>query len=437
MAVSTSFASLPMAGSTSTAPSAVTSSTSSAIRKRATSKSWMVMSMKSPPDSRRYSIGPGWGSRLVTRTSRGRPMRPARTWSRAWRKLRSKRRWKPTCRVVPARATASSARSITARSVATGFSQKTCLPAAAAAWISWAWVGVGEAITTASTAPSASSSSGPAWPVPTSPTPSGPPSATGNASRDQRPRQARHRRVRPFRRDGAEQLQREHAVVAAFKQGAVEAVERQHALAGQDAVLVGEAGELAGGGVVDVHQRDPGRVAGAQLREAAAAERPVEGVDHHRTRVHCQGAGQRAHRRPGKAHELEGQLGALPAAGLGQRRHRLLEPVAPPAGHADHVGRAARRRLSSLPKCLLAQVPLARALQVVDRERPQPARLEAPAQVGDAFQLGRAQLDQPEAGPGRRAELLVEAAGAERGPVEGDLHGYFSLITPKVRPATR
>ena len=46
--------------------------------------------------------------------------------------------------------TAASAWSIRPRSVSMGFSQKMCLPAAAAAWITSVWVSVGEHTTTAS-----------------------------------------------------------------------------------------------------------------------------------------------------------------------------------------------------------------------------------------------------------------------------------------------
>jgi hypothetical protein len=60
--------------------------------------------------------------------------------------------------LTPARATAPSARSIAGRSRAIGFSQKTCLPAAAASAISAACVSVLEQITTAASSGRASSS---------------------------------------------------------------------------------------------------------------------------------------------------------------------------------------------------------------------------------------------------------------------------------------
>ena len=52
---------------------------------------------------------------------------------------------------MPARSTSSIAASSAARSSATGFSQKAGSPARAASWIIGTWVGVGVAITSAST----------------------------------------------------------------------------------------------------------------------------------------------------------------------------------------------------------------------------------------------------------------------------------------------
>src|SRR3989442_10045479 len=60
VAVSTSPAS-PIAGSTITPAIAKTSSTSLPVRKRAMSKSWMVISRKRPPEPGIYSIGGGAG----------------------------------------------------------------------------------------------------------------------------------------------------------------------------------------------------------------------------------------------------------------------------------------------------------------------------------------------------------------------------------------
>jgi len=86
------------------------------------------------------------------RTIWGMPSSPLATSSRARAKLGSKRRLKPTWKVTPLALTASRTRSMRARSRSIGFSQKTCLPACAAASMSVAWVSVLVQMITASTA---------------------------------------------------------------------------------------------------------------------------------------------------------------------------------------------------------------------------------------------------------------------------------------------
>ena len=95
--------------------------------------SWHVMSRKMPPDTARYGIGGGAGSRLEMRTRCSAPTVPAATESRTNRWAGSKRRLKPTCSRAPASATAANARSTSARSSDSGFSQKIALPDDAAA----------------------------------------------------------------------------------------------------------------------------------------------------------------------------------------------------------------------------------------------------------------------------------------------------------------
>ena len=80
----------------------------------------------------------------------GAPTAPDSTSSRILRKLWSNRRLKPTWSFTPALATASSAARTLATVRSTGFSQKTCLPAAAALATKSACVSVEEQMRTAS-----------------------------------------------------------------------------------------------------------------------------------------------------------------------------------------------------------------------------------------------------------------------------------------------
>jgi hypothetical protein len=123
------------------------------------SKSWIVMSRKMPPETRMYSGGGGAGSRLEIRTRCGSPTAPAATASRTDWCAGAKRRLKPIWNGTPASSTARSARSTSARSSDTGFSQKIALPASAAATMKSACVAVLEQIATASTPGNASISS--------------------------------------------------------------------------------------------------------------------------------------------------------------------------------------------------------------------------------------------------------------------------------------
>ena len=81
VAVSTSPAS-PMAGSMRQAPWAYSSTTSWPDRYRTMSRSWIIMSMKMPPETAAYSAGGGSGSRELTRTYWTSPILPAATASR-------------------------------------------------------------------------------------------------------------------------------------------------------------------------------------------------------------------------------------------------------------------------------------------------------------------------------------------------------------------
>src|SRR4051794_21282660 len=93
------------------------------------------------------------------RASCGSPISPAATAAATASCAGSKRRLKPIWNGTPAASTAASARSTSARSSDTGFSQKIALPAPAAATISSACVSVGEQMATASTSGALSSSS--------------------------------------------------------------------------------------------------------------------------------------------------------------------------------------------------------------------------------------------------------------------------------------
>ena len=109
-AVSTS-PTAPISGSTRQLALAKTSTGSSPRSQRAMSKSWIIMSRNSPPETLTYSMGGGAGSRLVIWTSSTRPMRPSRkAWWRA-AKLGSKRRLNPIMSGAPRRSASARQRS--------------------------------------------------------------------------------------------------------------------------------------------------------------------------------------------------------------------------------------------------------------------------------------------------------------------------------------
>ena len=115
------------------------------------SKSCTAMSLKRPPPPLTYSNGGGDGSReqsLIWTTS---PTSPLTIASLTRRKFGSKRRCSAVMSLTPALLQALIASIVSARSVAIGFSQKTCFPAAAHALICSAWKLDGEQIHTAST----------------------------------------------------------------------------------------------------------------------------------------------------------------------------------------------------------------------------------------------------------------------------------------------
>ena len=80
VAVSTSPAS-PMAGSMRQAPWAYSSTISWPDRYRTISRSWIIMSMKMPPDRATYWAGGGSGSRELIRTYWTSPILPEATAS--------------------------------------------------------------------------------------------------------------------------------------------------------------------------------------------------------------------------------------------------------------------------------------------------------------------------------------------------------------------
>ena len=108
------------------------------------SKSCTAMSLKRPPPPLTYSNGGGDGSReqsLIWTTS---PTSPLMIASLTRRKFGSKRRCSAVISLMPASLAALIASIVPARSTAIGFSQKTCLPAAAHALICSAWNCEGE-----------------------------------------------------------------------------------------------------------------------------------------------------------------------------------------------------------------------------------------------------------------------------------------------------
>ena len=108
------------------------------------------MSRKMPPEPLMYSTGGAPGSRLVMTSISGLPISPASMRRRTSLKVGSKRRWKPIMQATPAARTFSPHSTARGTDRSTGFSQKMCLPAAAARVIRSEWVLVGEPMTTAS-----------------------------------------------------------------------------------------------------------------------------------------------------------------------------------------------------------------------------------------------------------------------------------------------
>jgi hypothetical protein len=105
--------------------------------------SWLVMSRITPPPrsgevrrhpARRSGSSPAW----KTRMARGSPMSPrATSWAMA-RLNPDAGRWWLVASTTPARSQAPTISHASSSDIASGFSQSTCLPAAAAATV-WAW----------------------------------------------------------------------------------------------------------------------------------------------------------------------------------------------------------------------------------------------------------------------------------------------------------
>ena len=128
------------------------------LSQHSVSKSWMSVSKKIVHwGMRAGSPVNGPGSRVSERSSCGVPMRPASIAARAAANAGAKRRLNPTCSTTPACSAAAMARSASARVTAIGFSQNTCLPAAAAATTRSVWLRAGAVISTPSTSGRASS----------------------------------------------------------------------------------------------------------------------------------------------------------------------------------------------------------------------------------------------------------------------------------------
>src|SRR5688572_6199971 len=115
------------------------------------------MSVKRSPSPGRS--GGGAGLRCEQRNTSRLPIEPASRAALTACQSGSKRRWKPICRRTwhPFAAATASAHESTSRP--SGFSQKTCFPAAAAPLTSSGWLALGVAMTTPATTGAASSSS--------------------------------------------------------------------------------------------------------------------------------------------------------------------------------------------------------------------------------------------------------------------------------------
>ena len=118
-----------MAGSVKTDPVAMTRTGMSPIRNTAMSKSWIIMSLKIPPERRMYSAGGAPGSREVMTPISGVPIRPSLMAAFTPMKCGSKRRLNPTISVAPVSSTTSRQARTRAESRSIGFSQNTALPA--------------------------------------------------------------------------------------------------------------------------------------------------------------------------------------------------------------------------------------------------------------------------------------------------------------------
>ena len=115
-------------------PYDMTLSASSPVMNRTMSRSWMVLSKYRSPGALGPAYGPT-GSRLTRCTRCGRPILPCSIACRTSTNARSNRLWNPIWSFTPAESIDEIARSAAARSQSIGFSQKTCLPARAAASI--------------------------------------------------------------------------------------------------------------------------------------------------------------------------------------------------------------------------------------------------------------------------------------------------------------
>mmetsp|Transcript_11981 Transcript_11981/g.23880 ORF Transcript_11981/g.23880 Transcript_11981/m.23880 type:complete len:214 (+) Transcript_11981:26-667(+) len=124
---------------------------SAPARKRDISRSWTAMSVKIPPPPFTYSNGGADGSREHNLIMIGSPTSFLSIASLTLTKFEQKRRCNPIISLTSASLQAFMASTVSARSVAIGFSQKTCFPLAAAALIWSAWKLEGEQIQTAST----------------------------------------------------------------------------------------------------------------------------------------------------------------------------------------------------------------------------------------------------------------------------------------------
>ena len=138
---------------------------SSPSRKRAMSRSWIIMSRKSPPER---STKLERRRRRIARSDRHdldiADLAGGDRGGAARAKCGSKRRLKPTISLPPAARTTSRQARMRAALRSTGFSQNTALPARAARSIRSAWVSVGVQITTASMSGAATiASTEPTW----------------------------------------------------------------------------------------------------------------------------------------------------------------------------------------------------------------------------------------------------------------------------------